>query len=72
MVKILKKITETELEDIGDLDHETTLPCGEGTKCNHCGKKIEDAEFIFGFKKGFKNLAFHKACLNQGELFDSE
>lgn len=70
MVEIIRRVSQVEKEDIGDLDFQQELPNGEGTKCDHCGKKIEEPHFLFGYKQGYRNFAFHKECLNQGKLFD--
>jgi hypothetical protein len=70
----IRRPTEYEEEDIGDLDFSTKIPYAEGLKCATCGDKIaREEKMTLGTKTGRKGIfVFHDNCLHQGTLFDGE
>jgi hypothetical protein len=60
----------THLVDIGKPDHILRLPTsarkkrGMKTRCQACGREVEDDTFAAVFKKGEKNMIFHEGCLD--------
>ena len=67
----VKKPTQYEYEDIGDLEFNTRIPTPKGAKCAYCIQTIEEQSCIIGVKKDMKLMFFHiEGCMDQAHLFE--
>ncbi len=68
-MRIRENVVVARIREIGEFDWSQRLPmvgrkrAGLVTKCDACGKIVEDDHFILTMKKGERNMFFHEACV---------